>query len=769
MTQVRSPHSEAPTIYLYEAVPGGIGLSERLWKRHDELVVGARALIEACSCDAGLPGLYRPAPRSGGQRQGAGAAAPLRPSIRTAVIPADRTTAADASGRSDVRFRHDRSSGSSDGSPTFGPGLATRPAAAVRRAFAAASSIGAERLAAAVDGELVRTSLGLVRPGRGAEHAPAGGSRRGWRRCRASRRRTLPSSASTPRRPGSRPPRERWRSSSGSAGGRAAASGRSSSCCRITPTSRPCSPSWRPGSRSTAGWSRTTAAASTGRSSSPGTGWQVRIRRSTRATSTCCRSFAGSSATGMPDARLASVESELLGLRRGADVAGWEIPGRYLDYLRWGEPGPLVDVVRHNDEDVRSLARLLVHVDRGYADGERWREAPPGDLAGLARAFDGEGRHEEALGCLDAALAAESRPVADARGIDDGDRPARARATRGPRVAQRRRPVVVAAPGAGLRRPAGPLPDRRQLGRGGVEPAGRAVDRVADARRAGAPPPPPRPVRGRGGRVARAHREPRHGGRAGLDRGREAARAPARRPARRARGGGRRAPAGRASGLARAAVAPARGCARRPAGAARGASRAPPHLGEIRHAEEARRLDRQRCRGGGERRRVVEPVEQAPAGPSCRAWPPGRRRRRRSGRRSHRMGSPGRAVRARPRHRRRSGGACRRASPSVTASVAPGPSSSSRSAGRRPGREVLPADADQRGGLERARLGRGGAPGDLPPRNEVAQQPLPAEAEDRAAAASAHASSTSSATGAIRSSVDPRRPVPRQRRQRNPV
>jgi DEAD/DEAH box helicase domain-containing protein len=60
VTQVRSPHSEAPTIYLYEAVPGGIGLSERLWKRHDELVVGARALIEACGCDSGCPACTGP-------------------------------------------------------------------------------------------------------------------------------------------------------------------------------------------------------------------------------------------------------------------------------------------------------------------------------------------------------------------------------------------------------------------------------------------------------------------------------------------------------------------------------------------------------------------------------------------------------------------------------------------------------------------------------------------------------------------------------------
>jgi len=112
----------------------------------------------------------------------------------------------------------------------------------------------------------------------------------------------------------------------------------------------------------------------------------------------------------MPDARLATVESVLLGLRRHADVGGWEIPTRYLEFLRTGEPTALLDVVHHNHEDVRSLARLLVHVDRGYADDERWAEAPPGDLAGLARAFAGEGRHAEALACLETALAGTRRP-----------------------------------------------------------------------------------------------------------------------------------------------------------------------------------------------------------------------------------------------------------------------------------------------------------------------------------------------------------------------
>ena len=60
VTQVRSPHQEAPTIYLYESVPGGVGLSERLWQRHEELIVGATELISACACDGGCPACTGP-------------------------------------------------------------------------------------------------------------------------------------------------------------------------------------------------------------------------------------------------------------------------------------------------------------------------------------------------------------------------------------------------------------------------------------------------------------------------------------------------------------------------------------------------------------------------------------------------------------------------------------------------------------------------------------------------------------------------------------
>ncbi len=106
----------------------------------------------------------------------------------------------------------------------------------------------------------------------------------------------------------------------------------------------------------------------------------------------------------MANARLRTVEAELLGLHRIGDVEGWEIPGRYLQFLHGGSADGLAEVVRHNDQDVRSLARLLVHLETQFGDPARRAEAVSGDLAGLARAFAREHRLGEALDCLDVAV-----------------------------------------------------------------------------------------------------------------------------------------------------------------------------------------------------------------------------------------------------------------------------------------------------------------------------------------------------------------------------
>ena len=41
--EVRSPHTERPTIYLFDMTPGGIGFSERLFKSYQPLIQSAVA------------------------------------------------------------------------------------------------------------------------------------------------------------------------------------------------------------------------------------------------------------------------------------------------------------------------------------------------------------------------------------------------------------------------------------------------------------------------------------------------------------------------------------------------------------------------------------------------------------------------------------------------------------------------------------------------------------------------------------------------------
>jgi tetratricopeptide (TPR) repeat protein len=107
----------------------------------------------------------------------------------------------------------------------------------------------------------------------------------------------------------------------------------------------------------------------------------------------------------LPDARLASVESGVAGVRRDADLPGALIPDRYFSWLRRGEAEPLREVMEHNHQDVVSMARLLAVLAERMADPEGQLQAHPGDLVGLARAYRRNGRPIEALSCLDAALA----------------------------------------------------------------------------------------------------------------------------------------------------------------------------------------------------------------------------------------------------------------------------------------------------------------------------------------------------------------------------
>src|SRR6266852_3834435 len=59
--EVRSPHTERPTIYLFDMTPGGVGFSERLFKSTDVLFERAREHLDSCGCGTGCPSCVGPA------------------------------------------------------------------------------------------------------------------------------------------------------------------------------------------------------------------------------------------------------------------------------------------------------------------------------------------------------------------------------------------------------------------------------------------------------------------------------------------------------------------------------------------------------------------------------------------------------------------------------------------------------------------------------------------------------------------------------------
>jgi DEAD/DEAH box helicase domain-containing protein len=67
VTELRSKDTGGPTITLYDRVPDGLGLSERLYTLHADLVTGAHDLIRNCACYDGCPACIGPVGPGGGE------------------------------------------------------------------------------------------------------------------------------------------------------------------------------------------------------------------------------------------------------------------------------------------------------------------------------------------------------------------------------------------------------------------------------------------------------------------------------------------------------------------------------------------------------------------------------------------------------------------------------------------------------------------------------------------------------------------------------
>ena len=87
--------------------------------------------------------------------------------------------------------------------------------------------------------------------------------------------------------------------------------------------------------------------------------------------------------------RLSRLEELVLGMPRTDDLPGSEVPQRYFEYLKSGDLSLLDDIIRHNRQDIATLATLLVKLCQIYDAPERLEEKR--DLFSAGRALERQG------------------------------------------------------------------------------------------------------------------------------------------------------------------------------------------------------------------------------------------------------------------------------------------------------------------------------------------------------------------------------------------
>ncbi len=95
---------------------------------------------------------------------------------------------------------------------------------------------------------------------------------------------------------------------------------------------------------------------------------------------------------------LASLEEAVLGKRREDDLPGAQVPQRYFTYIQTREFSLLEDVLRHNLDDVKSLACLTGHLCAVFRHPERIEY--PQDLYGVSRTLLRAGKTQKARNCF---------------------------------------------------------------------------------------------------------------------------------------------------------------------------------------------------------------------------------------------------------------------------------------------------------------------------------------------------------------------------------
>jgi uncharacterized protein YprB with RNaseH-like and TPR domain len=114
---------------------------------------------------------------------------------------------------------------------------------------------------------------------------------------------------------------------------------------------------------------------------------------------------------------LTALEERVLGATRTGDVPGFEIPGRYFQFLRSGDARPLSSVLEHNRRDLLSLAGLTSDLLRLLSDGPlRARDAR--EALALGHLYGRSGKSARAKDAFESAIRRCKAPEHAATKID---------------------------------------------------------------------------------------------------------------------------------------------------------------------------------------------------------------------------------------------------------------------------------------------------------------------------------------------------------------
>jgi hypothetical protein len=111
-----------------------------------------------------------------------------------------------------------------------------------------------------------------------------------------------------------------------------------------------------------------------------------------------------------PSCSLTALERSVLGFHRVNDVPGFEIPVRYFQFLRTGDPSLLAGVLEHNRLDLISLAAVTAHAMELAEGGPEWCREPCEQL-GLGHCYERQGEVDRALVSYGMAGTADDRDL----------------------------------------------------------------------------------------------------------------------------------------------------------------------------------------------------------------------------------------------------------------------------------------------------------------------------------------------------------------------